>query len=153
MSVYIRRSPRADMCALTVTPRNGQAKERKEGGKEMPKGSITHDGICKFCGQSQIVDAIDKESADHMATMNCKCEEGQAFRRVESAKNVIETKFDGFSEETVDLLKNIVTAVNYEIIASANIKLNGSVKVSVSLTSKDKISVTRTDVAVDKEEI
>ena len=119
----------------------------------MPKENGTHEGICKFCGQSQIVDAIDKESADQMAVMSCKCEEGQAFRRIESAKNVIETKFDEFSGETVDLLKSIVAAVNYETIAQATVKLNGSVKVSVSLTSKDKISVTRTDTEVDKEEI
>ena len=134
-------------------PAQAGRREQKEGGNEMPKGNATHEGICKFCGQSQIVDAIDKESADQMAVMNCKCEEGQAFRRIESAKSVIETKFEEFPGETVDLLKNIVAAVNYETIASATVKLNGSVKVSVSLTSKDKISVTRTDTEVDKEEI
>jgi hypothetical protein len=119
----------------------------------MTKGNGTHEGTCKYCGQSQIVDAVDKESADQMATMNCKCEEGQAFRRIESAKSRVETKFSEFSGETVDLLKSIVAAVNYETIASATIQLNGLTKVKVLLTSKEKISVTRTDTEVDKEEI
>jgi len=119
----------------------------------MPKENGTHEGICKFCGQSQIVDAIDKESADQMAVMNCKCEAGQAQRRMMLAEKAVSTKLKDFGGDTIELARGIVKAVNYGSIDSATIKLNGSIKLAVSLTSKDKISVTITNTEVDKEEI
>lgn len=111
------------------------------------------EGTCKYCGQSQLVEAETESEANNKATSICKCEEGQASRRIETAKSHVETKFEEFSKETIELIQSIVAGVNYGVIDSATLKLSRTVKVSITLTSKDKLSVTRTDTEVDKEEI
>jgi len=120
----------------------------------MSKETGTHVGTCKFCGQSQIgLTVTDDETDDQVATMSCKCEAGQIPRRMMLAEKSVSAKLKDFGGDTIEFARGIVKAVGNGSIDSATIKLNGSVKLAISLTSKDKISVTRTSTEVDKEEI
>lgn len=111
-------------------------------------------GTCKYCGQSQMVIADTEEKANEIAEAACSCKEGQPARRIKAARDKVDAKFEEFSEETVDLIQDCISAVNYGTIKSATINLNSTTKVSLAMTGNgEKISVTRTDTEVDKEEI
>jgi hypothetical protein len=100
-----------------------------------------------------MIEAETEEDADRKVTAACSCEEGQSARRIDNARVIVERDFKDFSGETVDLVQRIVAAVNFGVIGSASVKLDGTTKVTVALTSKDKIAVVRTDTEVYKEEI
>ena len=65
----------------------------------------------------------------------------------------VDAKFKDFSEETIELINECVSAINYATIKSATLTLDSRTKVSIAFVSGEKISVTRTDTDVDKEEI
>lgn len=120
----------------------------------MLKEVKTLNGTCKYCGQSQMVSADTEEKANEMAEAACSCKEGQASRRIKSARDKVDAQFSEFSEETVDLIHDCVCAVNYGTIKSATLALDSTTKVSISISGNgEKIFVTRTDTEVAKEEI
>lgn len=119
----------------------------------MPKEKKMLEGICKFCGQSQLIEAETEDAANKKVAAACSCEEGQASRRIDAAREIVERDFKEFSGETVELIQRTVSAVNFGVVVSGTIKLNGTTKVAVALTSKDKIKVVRTDTEVSEEEI
>lgn len=119
----------------------------------MAKEAKTISGTCKYCGQSQMVIADSDKRADEIAEAACSCKEGQPARRIKMARDKVDSKFKDFSDETVELINECVSAVNYSTVKSASLTLDSRTKVSISLVSGDKISVTRTDTDVDKEEI
>lgn len=119
----------------------------------MPKERKTLTGTCKFCGQSQMIEAETEDEANRKVTAACSCEEGQPARRIDDARVIVERDFKDFSGETIELIQGVVSAVNFGVVDAGSLKLNGVTKVAVALTSKEKITVVRTDTKVSKEEI
>ena len=57
------------------------------------------DGVCKFCGQVQTVQADTKEEADRIATLNCNCDDAEAFRRREDLMTLIDSTCQDLPED------------------------------------------------------
>ena len=49
------------------------------------------EGACRFCGQIQTVQAESKEEANRVATLNCNCDEAEAYRRREELMTLIDS--------------------------------------------------------------
>ncbi|MBR3183295.1 MAG: hypothetical protein IKF61_02980 [Firmicutes bacterium] len=44
-------------------------------------------GTCKFCGQSKMINPLDVYiDVNYQASLECKCQEGEAWRRYEAVK-------------------------------------------------------------------
>lgn len=46
----------------------------------MNKKNEIHEGVCRYCGQVQQVEAATQEEADEVATEKCDCDEAKRYR-------------------------------------------------------------------------
>ena len=74
------------------------------------------EGACRFCGQIQAVEADSQEEANRIATLNCNCDEAEAYRRKEDLMEIInqtcrdlpkESGFDSMPESQVHAIRVI----------------------------------------------
>ncbi|MBQ0167480.1 MAG: hypothetical protein KBT02_10285 [Treponema sp.] len=116
-------------------------------------------GTCKYCGQAveSLEENCTQEAADVWATLNCDCASATADRRtkeqVTAAKDRVFELFGtscaeyGFSKpieaENILLLTSIVDAVANHTISSAKIHFGKAGSASISMTSKSKIKIQR----------
>lgn len=63
-------------------------------------GKTKHmDGVCRFCGQVQTVQASSQEEANEIATLSCNCDEAEAYRRREDLKMLINSTCQDLPED------------------------------------------------------
>ena len=59
----------------------------------------SYEGICKFCGQVQTVQADSQEEANMIATLNCNCDDAEAYRRREDLMTLINSTCQDLPED------------------------------------------------------
>ena len=59
----------------------------------------SYEGICKFCGQVQTVQAGSQEEANRAATLNCNCDDAEAYRRREDLMTLINSTCQDLPED------------------------------------------------------
>lgn len=75
-----------------------------------------YEGVCRFCGQVQSVQADSQEEANRIATLSCNCDEAEAYRRKEDLLELInqtcrdlprESGFESLPERQVHAIRVI----------------------------------------------
>ena len=117
--------------------------------EEPVKGTITAYGMCKFCGQSNILETVKEESQEQLdawATEKCDCEGAQKERkRIAMEEKATENIGELFGEYDAGMiLKAAVHSVAIGAINNIQINIGHGVKAVMSLTSEDKIKVKKT---------
>lgn len=121
-------------------------------------------GACTYCGQAVSLDReySSAEEADAAATAICKCAEARAERdlkkEIEAANDKIFRLFgeaaggSGFapirSQETIALMMSAVELVARDHIDSLTINCRGAYKAVISMNSKGKIKVSRSETRI-----
>lgn len=107
-------------------------------------------GTCRFCGQTMMTEANLIDAADELATRNCTCEEGRAYRNIEDMKcEAKQNAYALFSKDDMDdytqmllqTMANIIDAVAAGIIEKATLKINERTSASIFITPKDGIRI------------
>ncbi len=105
-------------------------------------------GVCIFCGQTQQLDpACDasQEKLNHIATMQCDCEDAVHYRNIQEASNQIDEAWGNNMPEAAVLAKQAIAFIAKGTIQSININTGACVKIKVSANSKGEISVVSTE--------
>lgn len=118
-------------------------------------------GTCRYCGQCISLDREreTQETADFAASETCDCYDARAERtirkKIENAKDRIRKIFGSESEElgfqpidspeTLALMDDIAVLVARGYISSAVVNVRGRCKAKISLTTKEKIKVERSE--------
>ena len=58
-----------------------------------------YEGVCRFCGQVQTVQASSQEEANEIATLSCNCDEAEAYRRREELMTLIDNTCQELPED------------------------------------------------------
>lgn len=58
-----------------------------------------YEGVCRFCGQVQTVQASSQEEANEIATLSCNCDEAEAYRRREELTTLIDNTCQDLPED------------------------------------------------------
>ncbi len=111
------------------------------------------EGTCKYCGQIITTTADNQKDADRIATLTCSCDEAKiAARRehsVTEAKDLIDELFpeneDERNETLAIAIKRVIDEIGSGRFRSVSMQINGKVSVSVGLTGKGTIKVSRVD--------
>lgn len=116
--------------------------------EEPVKGTITAYGMCKFCGQSHILETVKEEKQDLLdvwATEKCDCEGAKRERkRIAAEEKATENIGELFGEyDTGMILKAAVHSVAIGAIDKIQINIGHGVKAVMSMTSDDKIKVSK----------
>lgn len=115
-------------------------------------------GVCKFCGQSRIVEVFDSmtnEEVDEEATIGCRCRESKEYKAKKEKEEQIEmaktsakgTTFELFHDEfpqIEELLNIALDPLVEKKIKKMTITTHGKTKASISF-SKGTIKVERED--------
>lgn len=56
-------------------------------------------GACRFCGQVQTIVAGRQEEADEIATLNCNCDDAEAYRRRKDLMTLIDSTCQDLPED------------------------------------------------------
>lgn len=118
-------------------------------------------GICRFCGQSVTLEReYDKEVAANIAASEtCDCPGAKAERsiqrQIEAGERRVRQVFGGEAErigfrpvdapEPIELMDKIVALIARGYISSATINIRGRGRAKLSITSKEKIKVERSE--------
>lgn len=118
-------------------------------------------GTCRYCGQCVSLDTpqMTQDIADFAASEKCDCYDARAERtirrKIENAQDRIKKVFgseaaeQGFepidASETLRLMDDIAVLVARGFITSAVVNVRGRCKAKISLTSKEKIKVERSE--------
>jgi hypothetical protein len=117
-------------------------------------------GACRYCGQLQEVGPHPSQrAADNTASEVCSCPQARIERRVTEqiadAHDRIERLFGESAEELgfkpiaekdpVALLDTVAELIARRLISSATVQIRGQCKAKVSLTTKGKIKVARSE--------
>lgn len=95
----------------------------------------TLEGVCKFCGQVQNVHASSQEDANRIATLQCNCDEAEAYRRKEDLMELInqtcmdlpkESGFESMPEKQVSAIRAIGVLVADRDLEKATIDVADS---------------------------
>lgn len=118
-------------------------------------------GTCQYCGQlvSLQRERDSQAAADHAASEECACygarREREIQRKIENAQYKIHQLFGSEAEklgfrpinapEPIQLMSDIVVLAARGHISSAVLNVRGLCKAKISLTSKEKIKVERSE--------
>lgn len=114
---------------------------------------MTFTGICRFCGQTQTIEAKTQEDADKAAALKCNCEEGEKFRRQEklhikingcAGENCKDFGFRPVNKEALELIHDIGDLVLYNEIQSVKFSIDNTI-VTLSRNSKGNVKVSRSE--------
>lgn len=112
-----------------------------------------HEGTCRYCGNIQPVLAVDQIDADGKISEKCECSGYQKEQRYKRAADYIEKICDtdcanrgiqALPREVIDGACRMAILINEDLIDNVSIKVGGA-KISLAMTSTDKIKVSRTD--------
>lgn len=121
----------------------------------------TMEGKCKYCGQVIWVEAENEEDADLQARKKCDCGGYEKEKRLEEAKAaihdlcVVSAEKDGkeiMPQNVGELLYQCAEQINEEQIDKVAIDA-WKIKITMQMTSKGKIKVTRTDKETSTREV
>ena len=106
----------------------------------MEEAKITT-GTCQFCGQSIALACAHatQEEADTVATLACKCAQGQTFRQFAQEKATIQDLFGRDDPNAQALIVTLADAVREGYIEGATLKLADGV--TAKLKPKDGMVV------------
>ena len=116
----------------------------------MPTKREAREGICPYCGQMQMVEAVTDEEANYKAMQNCNCDGSKKARSAGQCRDNIreicgaganDYQMDVLDEEVIDALQELGNLVTYDNIESAVIRLADST-VTIKQT-KEGVSVAR----------
>jgi len=106
-------------------------------------------GVCKYCGQTYLVETdeeLTQAEIDYRAMMQCECEEAKRAKIVErsrtSAQDNIEVLFEELPE-TQEILKRAVDLIAAGGIRAVTVDTGTPVKAKVSMKSNGLIRVDR----------
>lgn len=118
-------------------------------------------GTCRYCGQLVNLERErgSQEAADIAASEECSCFDARAERairrQIENAQDRIQKIFGSEAEELgfqpiaapepLKLMNDIAVLVARGYISSAVVNVRGQCKAKISLTSKEKIKVERSE--------
>lgn len=117
-------------------------------------------GTCRYCGQVVNLDYDEQtqEAADFAASEQCSCDEAKrecgVRKRIDAAKDRIRKIFGadaekyGFqpvSAESLQMLDALAELTARGFITSAAVNVRGLCKAKITLTSKEKIKVERSE--------
>ena len=118
-------------------------------------------GTCRYCGQvvSLERERPTQEAADIAASEECSCydarEERAICRKIENAQDRIQKVFGSEAEELgfrpinapepIQLMNDIAVLIARGYITSAVVNVRGQCRAKISLTSKEKIKVERSE--------
>lgn len=110
---------------------------------------------CRCCGQVvsfTAEGALTEGIAGELATLNCDCEEAEAYQRCmqqekKAMANVQELfgEGQGVSEEVIAILNAAVLRICNGEMEKLNLNLPGGIKAAISRNSKEEIKVERTE--------
>ncbi len=111
------------------------------------------EGTCKYCGQIITTTADNQKDADRMATLMCTCDDAviaaRRERSVSEAKGLIDELFPEDEDERNGALavaiKRVIDEIGSGRFKSVSMQISGKVSVSVGLTGKGTIKVSRVD--------
>ena len=140
-----------------IEPESEETQVQDEG---QPIGYL-HLGACRFCGQVIHIDRQYEtpDEADAVATEHCNCYKATSERRVNKqitdgnlricrifGEDAAELDFVPIdSTEIFGFLEGVVEMTARGFISSATIQIRGKCKAKISMTSKEKIKVERTE--------
>lgn len=119
--------------------------------------AVERTGHCKFCGQSGFTQAMedwDEERVNEQVTLQCQCENAQAYQkaieRKQKAKKRVNELFGEGSERPVkqsvtDLLLLTVDAIEDKAMKGITVDVGQGVKAKVSKMAKESIKVERSE--------
>lgn len=118
-------------------------------------------GICRFCGQSVALDREyeTEDAANIAASETCDCPGAKTERatqkQIEAGEHRVRQVFGdeaerlGFrpvdSPEPIELMDKVVALIARGFISSATINIRGHGRAKLSITSKEKIKVERSE--------
>lgn len=118
-------------------------------------------GTCRYCGQLVSLERErgSQEAADIAASEECSCYDSRTERatrrQIENAQDRIQKIFGGEAEELgfrpvnapepIQLLNDIAVLIARGYITSAVVNIRGQCRAKISLTSKEKIKVERSE--------
>ena len=107
-------------------------------------------GICRYCGQTQIVTAESQEDADARVTVECSCPGGELERKKNHVKSQLDeligelapdNGWDPVRPEAFDAIKELAFLITEEKISSCAMRIDDTnLKIS---RNKGKINIER----------
>lgn len=124
-------------------------------------------GACRFCGQAEMIDCMTdstQQEKDEAATLTCNCAEARIYaeqiKQIENAKEKIRRLFgdeaavNGFTpisrNKVIELMDAVVSLISRHELRCVTLEITSRVKAKLSVTSKGKITVERTDTTKSK---
>lgn len=117
-------------------------------------------GTCRYCGQSVALEFAEEtqEAADFAASEQCSCPEAKQEhvirQRIDAAKDRIrkifgadagECGFQPVTAETLQMLDDLAELTARGFITSAAVNIYGLCKAKITMTTKAKIKVERSE--------
>lgn len=110
----------------------------------------SYTGICKHCGQTQIVKAESQEDANERTTLECSCPGGELERTKKHVREQLDVLigelapdngWDPVRPEVFETIKAMADRIAENLISSCAMRVDGTnLKIS---RSKDKINIER----------
>lgn len=109
----------------------------------------TYEGVCRFCGETEILMAESQEEADDQVTRQCRCKGWKKVKRSEEIEQTIwklcaenwVCNFPKVDDETTILIANTAVAVNDGQIEKATFSVAGT---TITMQpSGDRVKVVR----------
>lgn len=113
------------------------------------------EGACLYCGQVQILkgnEPLTGEAANAYVTKYCKCEKAQMQRMRDALTENLERilgpesaqyGYEAQDEETVDLIRGLMTAIEDDKLRKADIVLACGDKVTIKYNKRFEMTVVR----------
>lgn len=115
-------------------------------------------GTCKYCGQTMMVVGIDdEETANRIATEQCKCPEGMDYRNIEQMKDEAKANAEAlfkiddlpFPDEKaemknlalLDLMDKIIDNLAAGTVKKVSLKLDERTTATMVITKSDGITI------------
>lgn len=120
-------------------------------------------GICKYCGQTNIIsikDYASDEDKNDAATYVCNCDEASTKRKIKKASQLIKEAFQteaegcgisALTDEQVSILHRAAELAGNNLLLSVTVSYKNGVKALVKSNAKTEIEIQRTDTSVHKE--
>lgn len=113
-------------------------------------------GVCRFCGQSQIVSGSGDMTAEQLtesATLSCGCELARKYQATSERTTVAKRRVDELfgdelsdfaqSEDIRDYMKQGIDLINKGGMKKITMSINECLKCSIALMAEEKIKVIR----------
>ena len=104
---------------------------------------MTHEGVCKYCGQITPVLAGTQEEADLLASEECECIGADIKKRKEAVEKNAALIVEGKDGDIIEILGTAGIMILNEKISQLSLN-TGEIKYKVSVNSKGQIKFVKT---------